>query len=814
MSEATVILARVKSRTERLDIVGSNSTTSLDQAAAYYQQVAREMTDKDDPETYFGNAIANARDALEECLRGYDSFDTLAFLRFAAGPWDFTEVRESESQLENSQAAQDVVALTLLGMGLPRLPLTGENSGQPNPPKALRLAADIVTAARTRALLRGGRSLQPLGALAGEFVGYELSVRGRQYESIATELNTEHLGHPTVATITKNLLGFTLEDIRAVREASTALMNERFFGARDRIGEASQKGANTDPEAFLHDMNLMLNECRLFGAVVPSDVADRAGIEEPTTRAVLDFFSASRPAEDDPNPVMKFAMGACPAPWGSIADDGEYLILNGFLGEDELRRDIERGLIAATTGRRGNAGKLWPKYDKRRAVYSESKAAGTLSRLLNGAEPQWVGQKYIGPVSLNDVPGLSRDADRTAIPAREFESDLLFVVDGVALCVEVKAGSIHEKSRAGNATRLATDLQKTLKEGNEQADRLTQLIAINRGVWSAEGSWIDLASVCEVHSIVVMLDDMGPLSLSMNELAHKGIIDSEEVPWIVSMHDLMVISRTVDHPAQFLEYLRRRRGRKLATMVNGVDELDMFMWFLNGGMYFDPDPREIADQIPTGTKVKASELRRYEEQPRVRLGTLTDPLDGWFYSQEGLSRSDAQKPTRREQPWVEQYLSTGESVQSPGWLRFGADLVGLSEKAQRDIGKGLKEQCRRARGSAVERSLTTHSAASHGSWLLTLAVVPQGATTEHLPEYMEAKQYQTRSSRSMLLLYEDDGSLTGSHYRDRPEARTADRDRAIDIAPLRSLPMTFSKLPPSARRSTVRLRSKRGNKKR
>jgi len=111
-------------------------------------------------------------------------------------------------------------------------------------------------------------------------------------------------------------------------------------------------------------------------------------------------------------------------------------------------------------------------------------------------------------------------------------------------------------------------------------------------------------------------------------------------------------------------------------MVNGVDELDMFMWFVNGGMYFEPDPREVASQLPIDKPINA-DIRRYEEQSRVRLGTLTDPLDAWFYSREGLSQAEAPKPTRREQPWVEQYLAASESAKSPGWLRFGADLVGL-----------------------------------------------------------------------------------------------------------------------------------------
>jgi hypothetical protein len=61
---------------------------------------------------------------------------------------------------------------------------------------------------------------------------------------------------------------------------------------------------------------------------------------------------------------------------------------------------------------------------------------------------------------------------------------------------------------------------------------------------------------------------------------------------------------------------------------------------------------------------------------------------------------------------------------------------------------------------------------------------------------MDAKQYQTRSSRSMLLLYKTDGSLSGSRYRGEPQPRTAERDAAIEVAPLRSLSATFSKAPP------------------
>ncbi|WP_202979333.1 hypothetical protein [Arthrobacter sp. TS-15] len=795
-----------------LEVVGAGTSDGLHSPAKYYQHLAQALAGGADPVAYLEHEIADALGSLEEALQGYDSFDTLAFMRFAASPLDFSHVQESQSQLEWSQAAQDVVALALLGLGLPRQPLTGFGHGQPDPSKAMGLAARILEAARALALIRGGRADHPLGSLAGEFLAYELTVRGRQYVSIASDLNTGLFGDPTVASAIKGLLGFTLDEIRAVRAASIALLNERFFGARDRLGESSQS-ADTDPEVFRRDFNIMMNECRLFGAVSARDAAERAGVEESTAHAVLEFFSFSRPASEAAHPLLRFSQGALPTPWGCIRDTGEYLLLNGFLGEDELRRDVERGLTAAVSAKQANAGKLWSKYDKRRAIFSEGKAAEALSKLLKGAEPKWAGQKFIGPVSPAETAHLSEDGDRTTTQTREYESDLLYVVDGVALCVEVKAGSITEKSRSGNPLRLATDLQKTLREGNAQADRLTKLIGTNHGVWGSNGKWIDLSDVQEVHSIVVMLDDMGPLSLSMNELALKGIIDTGEVPWIVSLHDLLAISQTVDHPAQFLEYLRRRRGRKLAKMVEGADELDMFMWFMTGGMYFDPDPHEMADQVPTKPSVKASDVRKFQQQARIRLGTLTDPLDAWFYAQEGLSAVQSPKPTRREEPWVEQYLTASESAQSPGWLRFGADLVGLSGKAQRDLGKGLREQCRKARSGDVERSLTSHSATPYGAWLLTAVALPEGVAAGHLHDYIDSKQYQTNSNRSMLLLYSADGFLTGSRYRGGPQPKTLERDAAITVAPLKSLAATFTKLPPSARRSTKKLNGGRGKKK-
>lgn len=806
---------RVDDEPQRVQFVGAG-TDNLGRAAEYYNSLARVAAAQGDVVSQLDHQIETARAKLEKCLEGHDSFDALAFLRMAVGPWDFTGFRESETLIETSLAAQDVVALAFLGMGLPRTELTGQNSGQPDIGAAITHAAEIVRAADARAMIRGFRLKEPLGPLAGEFLAYEVSVRGRQYESIAAELNSALLSDPGVEAILKGVLGFTLGDVREVRTAGVDLLNERFFGARDRAGDAVQSGAGIegiDRDGFVADMNLMLNECRLFGSVSASEITSRTDLEESVVAATLDFFSAKRPEPGAKNPIAEFVDGRRPLPWGAIADDDGCLILTGFLGEDELRRDIERGLIGASQGG-GAAAKAWAKYDRRRAAFAEGRAADQIGSLLGGASPTWLGQKYLGPEDLGDDGKFARDSVPAERAGRGYESDCLFVVDGVAFCIEVKAGAVTDKSRSGHAQRLATDLEKTLKEGNEQAQRLAELIRGNGGVWTPEGDWLDLAEVREIHSVIVMLDDMGPLSLSMNELADQGVIASDEVPWIVSLHDLQVIGLVLDHPAQFLDFLRRRRGRKLATMLSGGDELDVLMWFIDGGMYFDPDPEDVAEQLPIGIPTRPVDKKRFDEQPRVHLGTLTDSLDAWMYGEEGLSQVAAPKPVRLEEPWVEDFLRASEESHAPGWLRFGADLVGLSGTAQQRIGRDLKTQCRAARGGDRERSLTTHGTTSAGSWLLTAAAVPNGAETDHLPGYMDAKQYQTRASRSMLLIYGDDGKLIGSRFRGDPEPRTPERDAEIAVSPLRSLAATFGSVPPSARRQTKQLRGKRGKRRR
>ena len=97
-------------------------------------------------------------------------------------------------------------------------------------------------------------------------------------------------------------------------------------------------------------------------------------------------------------------------------------------------------------------------------------------------------------------------------------------MDGVALCVEVKAGDLRQRTRQGGVSQLGGDLDKTIKDAAAQADRLRSLITAHKGLWRDTGQWLDLDDVQEIHSLVVCLDDLGPLALSTSELVRAGVL--------------------------------------------------------------------------------------------------------------------------------------------------------------------------------------------------------------------------------------------------------------------------------------------------
>lgn len=465
-----------------------------------------------------------------------------------------------------------------------------------------------------------------------------------------------------------------------------------------------------------------------------------------------------------------------------------YLPLPGALALDEIRRTCEAPLKATGS---------WTSYGRARDKATETLVAETLGALVGGRAEEHNNLRYRDPQNGHDL-----SASSTVHPtAPSTEADCLLVLDGVALCVEVKAGDLRPRTRQGGLAQLEGDLTKTIKDAAHQADRLRSLIVDHNGLWRENGSWLDLTDVREVHSIVVCLDDLGPLAMCTSEMVRAGVLPQTHLPWVVSLHDLLVFQHVLTRPEHLLTYLRRRTNRDAALWVTGSDELDFLMWFVAGGFYFVPDPDRIHAQHP-GSKPPTSRMRReYRGQGRTQVGTLTDTLDAHYYWLEGTSSQTAECPRRNDPPpALLRLLDAMRDNNAPGWWRVAADLDGYSTRAQDDMCANITHTLARTAADGGFHTFTTGGTDDTGRWIYIFAAGPNTpGNRDHLQQYLTAKKHQDHADRALAVLMSSEGSPQMTLWLAHPPERDPDLDalaRAMRLVPPDRAP---SAIPPKAR---------------
>lgn len=709
---------------------------------------------------------------LCDLLRGHDAFDVMAMVRQYIFPPDMALYRESGSTVDSSWASAEVIALALLGLGAAGRAAECETRTAAIIPEAIARAAHLVTLADAEvgpSLLAGDDP--ELARLAWALRSHETRVRGRQYSIISSQINTAILQRQRAIEIWSAELKYTPDDVLAVRKAAIDLVTEQHDRARDRLASAVQGESVESVEPPTHLLDFLEAPGKM-STVTAAQVAAAAGLDVDTAELILNAFSA---AEDGRSPlqlIQAFTSGRNPLVGKGILRRGQdYLMLPGAIALDEIRRTCEPALKARQ--------KAWNSYDRQRAAGAEERATQAICQLTRNLGRLWTNVKFRAPTKNNEEVDLS-GASTTASSAGLAEADLLLVLDRVALCVEVKAGDLRPRTRQGGVAQLSGDLKKTVQEAAEQADRLRTLIIENHGLWLEDGQWLDLGEIHEIHSIAVTLDDLGPVSLMMEQLVRSGILPQTHLPWIVSLHDLIVTSDVLTNPSQFLTYLRRRTNRDASIWITAADELDVLMWFVTGGFYFEPDPDRLAANNPNRRRPTTRERRTYAEQGRTYVGTFTDELDAWYYWREGISSQESPRPSRRMQPSLEQIGSQLREAQDDGWWRLGSDLDGLSEQAQARLADAISEVQRQTSQDGGFHTVVFGGHDNTGSWLIIVASGPNTPeSTTHLQTYLRAKKHSVAADRAAGILLGVDGLILKSAWEDEPPGPDPALDRLV-----------------------------------
>ena len=415
----------------------------------------------------------------------------------------------------------------------------------------------------------------------------------------------------------------------------------------------------------------------------------------------------------------RFSPAESPFPSTPLVKDegGRYIETSNGIGIDVLRRLLEKSMP--------DNGSDVRRYDKKaRQPVSEGLAESYLTRLLR-TPPLRAGYSYLDGTHQDAPVDLSRTASIEWDAVKQVEGDLLYIVDDVAFAIEVKAKSIAQQAQRGDITRLERELREVVGRGTEQALRVRRLMTENGGLWETPTTWLDLRHVREVRTILVVLDDFGPLGTQLDDLRVAGLVTRDQVPLILSLHDLAVISDLCTHPAEFLLYLRRRTDSDVMKYYRAVDELDLFMLFLTGDLFVEDDPNAVRTAHPTVTPVTRHDRKLRELSARDRfIGEEGLDLAAWYaLGQEGGLATVA-KPTFGAEDSIRALVSQLREHGGQGWLRLATRLLDLSGPEQRAFAKCIRTLRSRARTDGQCHDAARAYASTRGHVGVFLAVSP------------------------------------------------------------------------------------------
>ncbi|MFC6486344.1 hypothetical protein ACFQGN_36545 [Streptomyces goshikiensis] len=239
-----------------------------------------------------------------------------------------------------------------------------------------------------------------------------------------------------------------------------------------------------------------------------------------------------------------------------------------------------------------------------------------------------------------------------------------------------------------------------------------------------------------------------------------GLLAADNIPWTVSLHDLELITELVPRPAEFLLYLRRRRDPDVTVMFRAPDEMDLFLYFFEAGLWVEPDPVQVRAAFPFLPEPATAELRRYRTRKPAFLTSRTDALDQWFHTRgrDGAHSVRAPRPAMVPSP-LAPLVDELQSRNVTGWLSIGATLLSGATDVQREFARHGDELLDNP--SPKGRSLTVPLTASVDpaeGWLFVWATRPAGAdpdeTDRRLRDYLRAKKHQLGLPRGVVFLYD------------------------------------------------------------
>ncbi|MEV4536256.1 hypothetical protein AB0J82_20925 [Asanoa sp. NPDC049518] len=632
----------------------------------------------------------------------------------------------------------------------------------------------------------------------------QVMVRHTSYAEMVQETVTELLdGDAAVKTALNAGLGFDAIDALAVlnstHDVQEAKLNARGRAFADAMNTMRSQMEGEPTEEIRTRFKTIISsrfEPDVIGSTAGLDeVVARTGVAEDRVRAVIERFRLNLTACTPTEVVDAFMAGKNPMRTHPllVTADERLMLPHNVLTVDAVKENLEEYLKGTSA---------WNAYQKHRGEVLEARTRAALERVLPGAVHRDGFQYYI---PANERELATGDAAKYT---KRVEGDHLVVLDDVALIVEDKAVALSALARGGKTQRIRTDLTGIITKAAEQAGRLRDAIERDGGMRTEEEGWVDLSSVREIHTVAVSLDDLTSIATATAELVRAGLLDLNNIPWTVSLHDLELITELVDRPAEFLLYLRRRLNPDATVMFSAADELDLFLYFFEAGLWVEPDPDQVRTVFDWMKPPSTAERRRFRQQMPVFLTSRTDALDAWYRAKRTPAMHPAPKPSMFESPLVD-LVDDLQARGMFGWLSIGATLLEPATGIQHRMARYADQLLDTPAPSGEGRSLTlpmTGSVRRADGWLMVWGTRPAGrdpAVDEKLwRDYLRLKKHQLGLPRGVALVYDEPTrNLVDAYYDGHIGDLSA--DQSSKLAALRPPSAFHRALHPNSKRSPI-----------
>ncbi len=753
--------------------------------------------------------------ALVQSLEPHRPERVVELARIACLPWSFAGLTKPDTERGATQAE----LLSLLALVV----CVGDEDGSSfdEVPNSLYRAAhdwaesigDLIGLAQMRSIFTAWeKPAEDLDSLALRVRASAVWIRNSSYPDMLKATHDLLFGQQEVRGALSAHLGFDASDAYAVltclHDLHVERMNDRMADGFEALAEATHSGETSpDTETRKHAgaaINRIWQPTADLVAIDAEDIAEILNCEVDLVEAVLRRFAVDTGKSTSRQVFDGFMRGDNPLRTNPVVHTkaGKHMLVHEALVLPSIRENLEQELKALPE---------WDQYQKWRGRLLEDLGKAAIESIIPGVTT-YSSFEYFVPANGTE------EAHSPSGYTKKVEGDLLFVIDDVALIVEAKAVAINPHSRAGETRKLRRDLTGIIRHASDQAARVPKRIEEDGGLQIHRVGWLDLKHVREMHLIALSLEDLSGVATATSDLVAAGLIDADKVPWTVSIHDLQVIAQLVDRPAEFLLYLRRRCDPEVSLAFVSPDELDLFLYFYEAGLYVAPDPTVVAAEMPFLPPPRPSDTRRRIRQTRTLITTRTDPLDDWHYAELDPGLPRVSKPSLSGspmKPFVDALASRGDY----GWLSIGATLLAGATKVQADMLRIPQRLLAATRKDGREHSQTIpFGSRLSDAWLLVWMsrppTTPRKVFEQQARAYLRAKMYQIKFNRGVVFTYDAQGnSLDGVIY----DGTLRTPDLEMDKAVLRLLPAdAFVSSPPpqSKPRSSAKKRKRKQRKKR